>query len=223
MRVHQGCGGGRKTDETRSRYRSARHAGGRVGHWGGAGRHPGDRLRRPVVATNPNVAASVDGLTGTAAALGTADIAPVSAPVLNVAISFDGMTLFQEGDAAATSGTGDLAIALGAGSDALATVGNFDSATVVGTDSSSVTENGNGDLASVVNTGSTEDVAFAGGTDPSFLSSNDIASVLGTDSSAFAGGDSSAVGNFDLAAVFGDMLTATATGGSGLVDILPSL
>jgi hypothetical protein len=28
-------------------------------------------------------------------------------------------------------------------------------------------------------------------------------------------------GDFDLAAALGDMLTATATGGSGLVDILP--
>jgi len=54
--------------------------------------------------------------------------------------------------------------------------------------------------------------------------SNDIDSVVGSDSSAFAGADSSAAGNFDLAAVFADGLSSTtATGGNFLVDILPTL
>ena len=72
-----------------------------------------------------------------------------------------------------------------------------------------VAEFGNGDLASIISTG---DTATASG-------NTDIASVLGDDSSVTAGGP----GNYDLAAVFGDMLHAVASGGNGLVDILPSL
>jgi hypothetical protein len=52
-----------------------------------------------------------------------------------------------------------------------------------------------------------------------FTGNTDIASVLGDASSATAGGP----GDYDLAAVFGDMLHAVASGGNGLVDILPSL
>lgn len=115
------------------------------------------------------------------------------------------------------NGSLDSATTFGTDSSAEVTNGNLDSATVVGGLGEAEAENGNGDLASVVNTGSTEDVAIAGGTSPSFLGSNDIASVLGTDSSAFAGA-SSGVGNFDLAAVFGDDLNATATGANFLVD-----
>jgi len=47
------------------------------------------------------------------------------------------------------------------------------------------------------------------------------AAVVGTGSTALAGSGVTTPGDFDLAAALGDMLTATATGGSGLVDILP--
>jgi hypothetical protein len=50
------------------------------------------------------------------------------------------------------------------------------------------------------------------------------AAPSGSDSEAIAGADATTPGSFDLAAVFGDMLTATtATGGNFLIDILPSL
>src|ERR1700678_2351464 len=92
-----------------------------------------------------------------------ADPAP-AASGLDVAISIDGSTLFQEGTATAYSGTDDIAIAYG--SDALATaglgtgdyafadgtdaqaysgVGNEDSATAIGADSFADAGTGNGD------------------------------------------------------------------------------
>jgi hypothetical protein len=49
----------------------------------------------------------------------------------------------------------------------------------------------------------------------------DIAAVVGTGSTALAGSGVTTPGDFDLAAALGDMLTVTATGGGGLVDILP--
>jgi len=84
-----------------------------------------------------------------------------------------------------------------------------------------------GDLATAIDTGSSPDLAEAGGimAAPALLGSNDIAFVLGTGSTAIAGPDfaTETVGSFDLAAVFGDMLHAVATGSNFLVDILPSL
>jgi hypothetical protein len=199
---------------------------------------PGVAAADPVSPLDPNVAAaSVDGVTGT---LGTAATDPAALPVLDIAISFSGITLLQEGSATATSGIGDLAIALGAGSDAdanfgifdtafadgtgsdaFATAGSLDTASAVGTGSVATAGFGNGDVASVFNTGSALDSAGAGGAAGN-LGSNDIAFILGTGSTADAGADVSAPGNFDLAAVFGDMLHATmATGGNFLVDIVP--
>jgi hypothetical protein len=52
---------------------------------------------------------------------------------LNIAISVDGVTLLQEGSATANSGSGDIAIAIGADTDATATGGFLDSATAIGT------------------------------------------------------------------------------------------
>jgi hypothetical protein len=63
---------------------------------------------------------------------------------------------------------------------------------------------GNGDVVSAVDTANSLDPA-----------DGDVA-VVGSDNPS-VGGD------FDLAAVFGDMLHATATGSNYLVDILPSL
>jgi hypothetical protein len=58
---------------------------------------------------------------------------------------------------------------------------------------------------------------------PSRLGSDDIATIVGTDSSAFAGADGATVGDFDLAGAFGNSLDATAIGANHLVDFLPSL
>ncbi|MGH3562202.1 MAG: hypothetical protein ACRDTN_10530, partial [Mycobacterium sp.] len=74
-----------------------------------------------------------------------------------------------------------------------------------------------------VNTGDLADLARAGGLDATVLGSGDIAAVVGTGSTAEAGADMAAPGNLDLAAVFGDMLNANATGGDFLFHILPSL
>jgi hypothetical protein len=195
----------------------------------------------PVSPLDPNVAVSVDGGAGI---LGTAAVDPFSAPdPLDLAISFDGMTLIQEGTATASAGAGDLAIAVGAGSDADADNGPFDSAivfgansdaiasgffssaTVFGTNAAANADGSIGDLASVVNTGSAFDEAVAGGSItglvPLASGQFDIATVFGTGSTAIAGSSENTIGSFDLAAVFGDMLNAVATGGSHLVDILP--
>src|SRR5277367_4196933 len=109
----------------------------------------------PVWPLDPNVAAaSVDGVTGT---LGTAAADPAALPDPDIAISFSGITLLQDGNAIATSGTGDLAIAFGASSDADATGGLFDSAIALGTGSIADATGGNLDTATALGSD-----AFAG-------------------------------------------------------------
>src|SRR5271156_3835488 len=77
---------------------------------------PGVASADPVSPLDPKVAAaSVDGVTGTP---GAAAACPAALPDPDIAISSDGSTLLQEGPSLAMSGTGDLAIALGANSDA---------------------------------------------------------------------------------------------------------
>src|SRR5271169_3880264 len=65
-----------------------------------------------------------------------------AAPTLDLAISFDGFSLFQEGSATATTTTGEfgLAIASGANSDATATGGLFDTAFADGTSSAATAD-----------------------------------------------------------------------------------
>jgi hypothetical protein len=250
-----------------------------------------------VVGVGLGIGAAVACTPGIASADSTADpfswlgdlAVPAYAPSsLDLAISFDGYSLVQEGTATAittsgdyslaiaygdesyaraSSGIGDIAIADGINTGAYVENGDFSSATAIGdydaalTGSNSALSNfdstavfgddgeafafdgnllsavvvgdstsyaiatgGNDDLASVIDTGSSEDVATAGSGDASVLGNNDIASVIGTGSEAESGvGLSSTASNFDLAAAFGDMLDANATGGNFLVDILPSL
>jgi hypothetical protein len=129
------------------------------------------------------------------------------------------------GDSASAVGLDVISIA-GASANAAAPA-NFDSASALGnltTPTTNVTDaiagggitglGGSNDLAFIVDPFGTVG-GFASAGDGTF----DLASVFGDNSSAAAG----FAGNFDLAAAFGDMLNATATGGSGLVDILPSL
>ena len=66
------------------------------------------------------------------------------------------------------------------------------------------------------------DIAASGGT-PSFPGSLDRASVVGTDSTAVSGSSFTAAGNADLAAAFGGMHNATATGANFLVDFASSI
>jgi hypothetical protein len=184
---------------------------------------------------------------------------PGVASAEDMQISIDGFDLFPTAGntATATSGMGDIAIAIGNGADATATggifdsafadgdlgtvvanngnldsalvdgtnsdaaagQGNLDTATLFGNDSGASAVSGDDNLVYVVDTGSTGDGAIAGGFN-AVLGSNDIALIMGTGSDAFAGSDMSTAGNFDLAAIFGDMLTASLTGSSGLFDIL---
>jgi hypothetical protein len=81
--------------------------------------------------TSTDLLSSIDSL------LGGGGLSALSDPSgLNLAISFDGMSLVQEGSATATTTSGDfdLAIASGAGSDASATGGTGDYALADGTD-----------------------------------------------------------------------------------------
>jgi hypothetical protein len=124
--------------------------------------------------------------------------------------------------AIATDGSFDYASANGTNSVAFAGHGSGDSATVFGNLGSADAGFGNGDLASIVSTstGTFGDLADAGGTGPANLGSDDIAIVVGTDSSASADAGFG-VANSDLAAAFGDMLHAALFGVSNMVDIVP--
>jgi hypothetical protein len=151
--------------------------------------------------------------------------------VPNAAISAFGHPLVQLGTAHATSGFGDLAVAVGANSDATTGGGVFNCAFALG-GGSDATANpgffGGGEFDTAIAVG-TNDVAVAGGSTPfwppggpvplvSVLprpSSFDTAFVLGTGSTAGA-----TYGNHNLAAVFGNVQTATATGANRLVDIV---
>ena len=126
-------------------------------------------------------------------------------------------------EAIATDGSFDYAAVDGPASVAFAGYGNGDSATVLGLLGSAAAEDGNDDLASIVSTstGYFGDLADAGGSSPTLLGSNDIAVVVGTDSSASATASLLASADSDLAAAFGDMLNAAEIGVSDMIDILP--
>jgi hypothetical protein len=217
---------------------------------------------------------------GTYAAAEAANAGPLQTlahdlPVPSVAISVSGFKLLQLGSATATSGTGDLAIALGRGSVATATGGIFNTAVVVGPGSSafvgsayspfissgylnlgvvvgpdSSVSAGPGNLnLGVVLGGHSLGGAGLGNLDVGFVLGNDdvarsgggitvaveggtisagetpgsldVAFAWGTGSTADAGASGPGTpGNHDLAAVFGNMQTATATGANRLVDIV---
>jgi hypothetical protein len=136
-------------------------------------------------------------------------------------------------------GSHDIASADGTGSTATAAVGNHDLSSAVGggdataggfhsiafadgvdSDAQAI---GIRDIAAIFNTGSLLDEATSGGNSTFPLAAHDIALIIGTGSTAVAGSDLTGGGNWDLAAVFGDMLDAHATGANFLFDILPSL
>jgi hypothetical protein len=116
--------------------------------------------------------------------------------------------------AGAEGGSLDTATALGTGSAAEGDNGILDTATALGTNTSAVAVSGNGDLVTALGTNSAASA---------ILGSNDLAFVLGTGSTADTGAGLvlPLPGNFDLAAAFGDMLHAVATGGNFLIDIPP--
>jgi hypothetical protein len=133
-----------------------------------------------------------------------------------------------DGDFASAVGGGNanadgfLTTAFADGTNTVAnTAGILDAASASGTNAEAQAINGIFDSASVINTGSAFDEAFAGGPSDNFPGNSfDIATIIGTGSTAFAGGDATTSGNFDLAVVFGDMLNAIATGKDFLIALL---
>ena len=113
-------------------------------------------------------------------------------------------------------GNSDLAAAINGGD---ATAGGFQSMAFADGANSNAQAIGIGDIASVINTGSGFDQAMSGGNAAVPFSDNDLALIIGTDSTAMAGNG----GSWDLAASFGDLLHAMATGANFLLDIPPSL
>jgi PE family len=157
-------------------------------------------------------------------------VADPSLPVPNVSVSAGSFTLLHLGTASTSGSLGGFAVAVGANSNASAT-GPFNSAFALGAGSNATTDGGflfvTGSFDTAIAVG-TNDVATAG----AFVStaplpypvgspgSFDTAFVLGTGSTALAGATNAAAGNHDLAAVFGNVLGAAATGANHLVDIV---
>jgi hypothetical protein len=134
--------------------------------------------------------------------------APAQTSALDMQVSIDGTDLFPTAGntATATSDTGDIAIAIGNGADASAVEGSGDFAFADG--ANSVAEAGfigNFDTAVVFGANSTAEAGF-GFVDPF---GGPGATPLDIDYSS------------DLAAAFGDMANATASSGSGVIDIVP--
>jgi hypothetical protein len=169
---------------------------------------------------------SSDWLSAVDSFLSSAVPAAGTTPALNMAISMDGVTLFQSGDAYAASGSsGDIAVANGAGASAYA-FGTDNYASVDGIDSSAVAGGYNAAQAS----GSTDDTAFAygnndfsyaGGDGASNPGTFDYAVIFGNNDTALSGGDAAGAGSYDGAYVEGnDLGTAHAQGSDYLADIL---
>jgi hypothetical protein len=131
---------------------------------------------------------SIDSLLG-----GSALPAPSSG--LDLAISFDGYSLFQDGSATADTTTGDysLAIAVGEGAGAYA-YGTEGSAYADGIDADAISAGGTGDMADAEGT---EAVAWAGGQDSDTGADDDTAIDIGNNASTGIR-DGALAGNADL-------------------------
>jgi hypothetical protein len=176
----------------------------------------------PVLPLDPNVAASFDGAAGTLGTAAADPVSPLDPP--DLAISFSGVPLLELGTASATSGFGDLAIAIGPNADAKA-IGFGDFASAISTGSESCLECAIAVAGDPIQGVSGNDFDFASAfgklvdagagnpfnADPN-TSSFDFASAVGgggtppTGSEAFAGLN----GNFDNASVVGQNVFATA-------------
>jgi hypothetical protein len=176
------------------------------------------------LAAMPGIASadsSSDWLSSVDSLLGGAFPAADTSSGVNMAISEDGVTIFQEGTAQAYSGTdGDYAIAYGAGSTATA-YGTDNYADVDGTDSSAVA----GGTTAAGAAGSSDDTAFVDGNDSTAFAggpgTSDYSEIFGNNDGAFSGGDAAGPGSYDAAYVEGnDLGTAYAQGGDYLADIL---
>jgi hypothetical protein len=169
---------------------------------------------------------SSDWLSAVDSFLSSAVPAADTTPALNLAISMDGVTLYQSGTAEAYSGTsGDIAIANGAGSDAYA-FGTNNYASVYGIDSSAVAGGYNeaqasGSTADTAFASGNNDLAYAGGDGASHPGTFDYAIIFGNNDTALSGGNAAGAGSYDGAYVEGnDLGTAHAQGSDYLADIL---
>jgi hypothetical protein len=153
----------------------------------------------------------------------------------NMSLSIDGMTVFHDGTATATSGSGDFAFADGAGSIANATGGTGNTAIAEGAGAGSTADGGTGDYASATgddsfaNANGTSDYASANGYDSeanTFIDSNTTVIANGAGSSVVIDSDkdlgiadgtnatAGAEGSNDIAAVFGNDSSANVIEGS---------
>jgi hypothetical protein len=169
---------------------------------------------------------SSDWLTAVDSLLSGAALPAADASALNLSISMDGATLFQDGSAYAYSGTdGDIAIANGAGTNAYA-FGTDNYASVDGTDSTAIAGGSTAAIAgsSADNTAfvfGDNDYGLAGTTDAANPGSFNYSVIFGNGDGAYSGGDAAGAGNYDGAYVEGnDLGTASVQGGSYLADIL---
>lgn len=170
---------------------------------------------------------SFDWLSAVDSFLGAGPLSAAGAtPALNLAISFDGITLFQDGTAYAHSGTnGDIAIANGAGANAYA-FGTDNYASVDGTGSTAIAGATSDTMAgsSADNTAfvfGTNSYGWAGTTDATNPGSFNYAVIFGDNNTAMAGGDAAGSGSYDGTYVEGNNLgLAHAQGSDHLADIL---
>lgn len=150
------------------------------------------------VATSPGIASadSSDWLSSIDNLVSGLTVPALSSPDLNLAISVDGYSLFQEGSATATSSTGDIAIAYGDNADASATGGILDFAFANGAQSDAAVS-GSFDTATATGAGAGAAAGFAdaGATGGDF----DYAAALGNWDEARAG-----IGSYDAALVVGN-------------------
>jgi hypothetical protein len=212
--------------------------------------------RLGMLAVGLGIGAAVAGTPGIAAADSTpvdaaafdpsaliADPAPAVSG-LNLAISIDGIPLFQSGTATAESGTDDIAIAYGNDSTAIAGdtespgtfdyafadgtnatanagIGNFNSSTAVGTDSSAFSGTGNGDTASADGTETQADAGgeyYPGNPNTLDVAANDsYASAVGNNDFAQAGSDID--GSATTTAVTGDIATIIGNGSDAYAGV----
>ncbi|KAA8969660.1 hypothetical protein [Mycobacterium sp.] len=169
------------------------------------------------LATGLGIAAALAATPGTAAAdtLGAAtdDVwaaaasAAGSDPLFdpNIALSIDGLT-FATGTATATSGLGDIALAVGPNSSADASGGLLDIAAALGGQNSADAV-GNVDIAYILGAGSTADVT----------GNVDIASILGAEDSIMQ------PGSIDLATLVGNGLAPVEQTGNVMIDLATAL
>jgi hypothetical protein len=127
---------------------------------------------------------------------------PAQAATLDIQISIDGMDLFPTAGntATATSGVGDIAIAIGNGADATASGGIVDSAFAVGTDATAYVESASGggnNFDSAIDIGNNSGTDFSDVADGSYDTAIDIGNNT-SDDGPFAG-----FGNDDTAIQIG--------------------